>query len=121
MDDRRGVGSFLFAWAHLRAHSPAADRYAADISRDGCAWPEASRTGLNAGTHAVKACALPFRAGRDRSRPAGYLATTDHITLSDREVSRLTRAEPPKRASVASGRWPMRTRPNSYFVAPVSA
>src|SRR5215472_11812559 len=64
MDDRQEVGSFVFSWAH----SPAADRAAADISRNGCPWPEASRAGLNAGAHAVKACALPFRAGWDRSR-----------------------------------------------------
>jgi hypothetical protein len=48
----------------------------------------------NGGTHAVKACALPFRADWDRSRPAGYLATADHIALSDREVPG-ERAEPP--------------------------
>jgi len=70
MDDRQQVGSIVFSWAHSRAHSPAADRAAADISRDGCPWPEASRAGLNAGAHAVKACALPFSAGRDLSLPA---------------------------------------------------
>src|SRR5215469_14057742 len=32
-------------------------------------------TGLNAGAHAVQACTIPFSAGRDRPRLAGYLPT----------------------------------------------
>jgi hypothetical protein len=51
--------------------------------------------GLNRGTHASEACTLPFKADRDRPRSAGYPQLTDRITLSDRNVLRRTRAEPP--------------------------
>src|SRR5262249_43900170 len=66
---------------------------AADASRSYCAWSRVSRTALNEGAHAAEACALPFRAGRDRPRPGCRLLLrsripplTDRITLSDREV-----------------------------------
>jgi hypothetical protein len=58
----------------------------AGISRRYCAWSQAPWTGLNGGTHAAEACALPFRAGRDHPRPAGGPSTYVPITLSDREV-----------------------------------
>jgi hypothetical protein len=38
----------------------------AGISRRYYAWSQVPWTGLNGGTHAAEACALPFRAGRDR-------------------------------------------------------
>src|SRR5689334_20730340 len=69
----------------------------------------------NGGTHAVKACAIPFRADWDRSRPAGYLATADHIALSDREVPG-ERAEPPylyrqvRRKRFDQGLWAVAAR-----------
>src|SRR6516225_7205335 len=48
--------------------------------------PGRARTQVNAGTHAVAACAVPFRAGRDGPRPAGGRQLTDRVTISDREV-----------------------------------
>ena len=62
----------LIWWAHF----PAALRAAADIIHRCCAWSRASRMGLNGGAHAAEACAVPFRAGRDRPRPAGYPTPT---------------------------------------------
>src|SRR5215467_13596974 len=50
-------------------------RPAAQISRRCYAWSRTPRTGVNAEAHAAEACAVPFRAGRDRPRPAGYLPT----------------------------------------------
>ena len=76
------VSSGLISWAHLPSRGARRCRN----QRVRWSWSEASRTAQNGGTHAVKACALPFRAGWDRSRPAGYPPTGDHITLSDREV-----------------------------------
>ena len=40
----------------------------------GCRFP-CLRPGRGAHAHAAEACALPFTAGRDRPRPAGYLPT----------------------------------------------
>jgi hypothetical protein len=55
------------------------------LSRRCRAWSRSSRTTLNTGTHAARAC-TPFRAGRGRPRPAGSPATYKRITLNDREV-----------------------------------
>ena len=44
---------------------------AAGMSRGCFAWSQTRRTGPDGAAHAAEACALPFTAGRDRSRPAG--------------------------------------------------
>jgi len=70
----------LIYWSQFRAACGAT----AGISRGCCAWSRAHWTVLNTSTHAAEACALPFTAGRDRPRPAGYLPTYGRITRSDR-------------------------------------
>jgi hypothetical protein len=73
-------------WAHLWSHVLSAGQCHRQDEHSYCAWSRSLRTDPHRVAHAAEACALPFRAGRDRSRPAGYPATADHITLSDREV-----------------------------------
>jgi hypothetical protein len=58
----------LIWWSQLRAVCGPI----AGLSRSCRAW---SRPALNRSTHAAGACTLPFRAGRDRPRPAGYSPT----------------------------------------------
>ena len=58
-------------WSQLRVMRGPAAR----ISRGCYAWSRTPRTALNRSTHAAEASALPFRAGRDRPRPAGYPPT----------------------------------------------
>src|SRR5215470_11961893 len=56
------------------------------ISHGCCAWSQTRRADPNGAAHAAEAYALPFRAGRDRPRPAGCPPTYNRITLSDREA-----------------------------------
>jgi hypothetical protein len=70
----------------LRSQFGALGGAIAGTSRSYRAWSQPPRTGMNGGVHAAGACAPPFRADRDRPRPAGYPLLTDRITLGDREV-----------------------------------
>ena len=49
--------AFTHTSAHLMGSFPGRGGAAADLTRCGCAWSEASRTGLDGGAHAVEACA----------------------------------------------------------------
>ena len=71
------------------------ERYSNRVRRNCLARSQKSWTCLNGEAHAVQACALAFRAGRNRPRPAGRLPTKGCVTLSDRSGSMRTRAEPP--------------------------
>jgi hypothetical protein len=79
-------GRLAIAWSHWWSQFWAPGSAVAGISRRYYAWSQVPWTGLNGEAHAAEACALPFRACRDRSPPAGYPPTTYRITVSDREV-----------------------------------
>jgi hypothetical protein len=79
-------GLIFVQWAHLMGSFPQPWSLPPPISADVVVLVRGVTDDPERGAHAVKACALPFRAGWDRSRPAGYPLTTDHITLSDREA-----------------------------------
>ena len=77
---------FEARWSHLLVSVLSAQHQLHRDSPQLFARSRVSRTALNREQHAAEACALPFRAGRDRSPPAGYPPTTLRITVSDREV-----------------------------------
>ena len=79
---------FEARWSHLLVSVWAPSITHTGIRGNCLARSRASLTALNREQHAAEACALPFRAGRDRSPPAGYQPTTYRITVSDREVLR---------------------------------
>jgi len=74
--------SVLSAQHHLQRHSPQLSCQVTGIAA------------LNREQHAAEACASPFRAGRDRSPPAGYPPTTYRITVMR---SRVLGERPPTR------------------------
>jgi hypothetical protein len=70
-----GSGCLGLPWAHLVGSVRNPNGLIGGLSRRCRAWSRSSRTTLNTSTHAAEACALPFRAGRDRPRPAGSPST----------------------------------------------
>ena len=77
---------FEARWSHLLVSVLSAQHQLHRDSPQLFARSRVSRTALNREQHAAEACALLFRAGRDRPRPAGYPLNTYRITLSDREA-----------------------------------
>ena len=66
---------FEARWSHLLVSVLSAQHHLHGVGRNCFARSQASRTALQGEQHAAEACALPFRAGQDRSPAAGYPPT----------------------------------------------